>query len=82
MAENKREAQIDLLCACATLAANGRWHAPHIHPNGVWDLVEAGLITPQKKLTLAGRMTLFLLGKADDPLNASQDQHITILRRD
>ena len=37
------------------------------YPNCGWDLVQSGFCTPDKKITMAGRAALFLLGKGDDP---------------
>jgi len=66
----KRADQIRMLKACAVFTENGAWAVGPSYPNCAWDLVEMGLITPGKEITMSGRAALFLLSEGSDPLAA------------
>ncbi len=69
----KRVAQIEMLHSCAVFSKTGLWVCHTSYPNCAWDLVEAGLISPSKKITIAGQAALFLLEKGADPLPGLQN---------
>ncbi|UWR10963.1 hypothetical protein [Sulfitobacter mediterraneus] len=71
MSDFKRECQIKMLKACAQYSETGVWSGEIYYPNCAWDMVEMGLVTPSKEVTLAGRVALFLLGEGEDPLSQS-----------
>lgn len=68
MPESRRFAQIVMLRACADFTSSGVWVAPPTYSNCAWDMIEAGLIKPDKRITLSGRVTLFMLGEGPDPM--------------
>lgn len=68
MSESRRFAQIAMLRACARFTSSGVWVAPPTYPNCAWDMIEAGLIRPDKRITLSGRVALFMLGEGPDPM--------------
>lgn len=63
----KRSDQIRLLEACAEFEKKGTFPPMFSYPNCGWDLVRQGLVTQDKKLTIAGRAALWFLDKGDDP---------------
>ncbi|UWR13398.1 hypothetical protein [Sulfitobacter mediterraneus] len=71
MDEVKRAGQIRMLKACAVFTESGAWAVGPCYPNCAWDLVEMGLITPGKEITMSGRAALFLLSEGSDPLVAT-----------
>lgn len=64
--ELKRADQISLLETCLKYADTGEWSGIFTYPNCGYDLVRQELVTKDKKITLAGRAALWLLGKAPD----------------
>jgi hypothetical protein len=63
----KRSDQIAMLETCRVYTDTGIWKGIFSYPNCGWDLVCSGLVTADKKITVAGRAALFLLEKGDDP---------------
>ena len=70
--EIKKSDQIKMLETCRTYTDTGEWKGMFSYPNAGWDLVQQGLVTEDKKITIAGRAALWMLGKGDDPLPASK----------
>ena len=68
----KQSDQIALLEKCRNYTDTGKMEGIFCYPNCGWDLVQCGLATGDKKITIAGRAALFLLGKGDDPLPESK----------
>lgn len=68
MDEIKKSDQIALLQACQVFTDTGKWKGLFSYPNCGWDLVQAGVVTADKKVTLAGRAALWFLGKGEDPI--------------
>lgn len=76
MSEEKRAAYIRMLKATAHNTDKGVWVAPPVCHNCAWELAEAGLVTPSREITLAGRIALFLLNEGPDPAH----QHHRIMQ--
>ena len=68
----KQSDQIALLEVCKIHTDTGEWKGVFTYPACGWDLVQSGLVTEDQKITTAGRATLFLLGKGEDPLPESK----------
>ena len=66
----KRSDQIHLLEICARVMDTGEQEGTFTYPNCGYDLVQQGLATEDRKVTIAGRATLWLLGKGADPTNS------------
>ena len=66
----KRNDQISLLEICAKFTDTGEWEGAFTYPNCGYDLVQRDLVTEDKKITNAGRVVLWLLGKGPDPTNS------------
>jgi len=62
----KRSDQIRLLEAVRDFTDTGKLEGIFTYPNCGWDLVRQGLVTEDKKITDAGRVALWLLGKGPD----------------
>jgi hypothetical protein len=63
----KMSDQISMLEVCKVFTDTGEWRGIFSYPNAGWDLVCQGLVTKDKKITVAGRAALWFLGKCDDP---------------
>lgn len=63
----KRRDQISLLEMVRSFTDTGEWKGMFTYPDCGVDLVRQGLATEDKKITMAGRAALFLLGKGPDP---------------
>lgn len=63
----KQNDQIRLLEALARETDTGEFTPMFAYPNCGWDLVQSGFCTQDRKITMAGRAALFLLGKGEDP---------------
>lgn len=74
----KRSDQIKLLEACAEFEKTGEWRGSFTYPNCGWDLVRQGLVTPDRKLTTAGRAALWFLDKGEDPTDGASSVTFTI----
>jgi hypothetical protein len=72
MGDMKKPDQIALLEACRNYTDTGEWKGLFTYPNCGWDLVQSGLVTEDKKITVAGRAALWFLGKGDDPTPTSK----------
>lgn len=70
--EVKRADQILLLELCRDFTDSGLWKGTFTYPQCGWDLVCSELVTADKKITTAGRATLYLLGKGVDPMPQSK----------
>lgn len=68
----KMSDQIALLEACKVFTDTGEWKGLFSYPNCGWDLVQSGLVTEDKKITISGRAALWFLGKGEDPIPASK----------
>lgn len=68
----KMSDQISMLEACKIFTDTGEWNGIFSYPNAGWDLVRQGLVTEDKKITIAGRAALWFLNKGDDPLPESK----------
>ena len=64
--------QIAMLQACAAFTDSGEWKGIFTYPNCGWDLVQSGLVTEDKKITISGRAALYLLNKGPDPFIESK----------
>lgn len=70
----KRSDQLKMLEACLKFTETGEWEGMFFtYPNCGWDLVQQGLATEDKKITMAGRAALWFLEKGPDPLPESKD---------
>lgn len=67
----KRADQISLLEICAKFTDTGEWEGTFTYPNCGYDLMQQGLVTNDKKITNAGKVALWLLGKGPDPTNSN-----------
>jgi hypothetical protein len=65
--ELKRRDQEGLLQACLNFTDSGEWAGMFTYPSCGYDLVVQGLVTEDRKITMAGRAALWLLGKGADP---------------
>ena len=74
----KRSDQIKLLEACAEFEKTSKFPPMLSYPNCGWHLVQQGLVTPDKKLTIAGRAALWLLDKGDDPTDGGSSISLSI----
>ena len=63
----KRSDQISMLETVSSFTSTGEWKGLFTYPNCGYDLIRQGLATDDKKITMAGRAALFLLGKGPDP---------------
>jgi hypothetical protein len=73
MADNdsiKRNDQISLLEEAFKFTQTGKFEGVFTYPGCGYDLVKQGLATEDKKITMAGRAALWLLGKAPDPTDS------------
>ena len=70
----KRNDQIRLLEIVAKFTDTGEWGGTFTYPNCGWDLVKQGLATESKKITEAGRIALWLLGKGPDQTDSKAVQ--------
>lgn len=68
--ELKRNDQIKLLQICRDYTDTGDWKGTFTYPNCGVDLVKQGLVTEDRKITQAGRVSLWLLGKGEDPTDS------------
>jgi len=62
----KQKDQIHLLEICAKFTDTGEWEGTFTYPNAGYDLVQQGLVTEDKKITIAGRAVLWFLDKGPD----------------
>lgn len=74
----KKSDQIRLLEACAELEATGNFPRIFTYPNCGWDLVRQGLVTQDRKLTVAGKAALWFLDKGDDPTDGASSVSFSI----
>lgn len=66
----KKADQIAMLEACRTFTDTGEWKGLFSYPGAGWDLVQQQLVTQDKKITIAGRAALWMLGKGEDPTSS------------
>lgn len=78
MADMKRSDQIALLETSRIFTDTGEWKGLFTYPGCGVDLVTSGLATEDGKITVAGRATLFLLGRGDDPTETKASVTFTI----
>lgn len=76
----KRSDQICLLNACAEFERTGKFPPMFSYPNCGWHLVQQGLVTPDAKLTIAGKAALWLLDMGDDPTGGGSSISFSIHR--
>ena len=69
--EIKRNDQIRLLETVQKHTDTGEWEGGFTYPNCGYDLVQQGLATEDKKITMPGRAALWLLGKGEDPTDSA-----------
>ncbi len=62
--------QVALLEKVLIFTDTGKFEGIFTYPNCGWDLVMQGLATEDRKITVAGRAELWLLGKGSDPTNS------------
>lgn len=74
----KKSDQIRLLEACAKFEETGQFPPVFSYPNCGWDLVRQGLVTQDRKLTIAGKAALWLLDKGDDPTDGGSSVSFSI----
>ncbi len=74
----KQGDQIRLLEALARETDTGESTPMFTYPNCGWDLVQSGFCTQDRKITMAGRAALFLLGKGADPTEGGSSITFTI----
>lgn len=75
----KRADQIALLKVVLQLEQTGEWKGIFTYPNCGWDLVQSGLVTEDKKLTVAGKAVLYLLGDDScDPTSGKSFQEFSV----
>ena len=67
MDDLKRLDQIKLLELCDKFTKTNEWEGTFTYPNCGYDLVQQGLVSEDKKITMSGRAALFLLSKGEDP---------------
>ena len=68
----KKSDQIEMLKTCRTFTDTGEWKGMFSYPGCGWDLVKSGLVTEDKKITVAGRAALWFLDEGDDPIPESK----------
>jgi len=56
-----------MLEASLKFTETGEWKGMFSYPNCGWDLVQQGLVTEDKRITMSGRAALWLLEKGPDP---------------
>ena len=74
--ELKQSDQVRLLEVCQKYTDTGVWAGIFSYPNCGCDLVQQGLVSEEKKITVAGRAVLWFLGKGDDPTDSKAVQEI------
>jgi len=57
---------------------SGEWDGVFTYPTCGCDLVTQGLATEDKKITIAGRAALWMLGKGTDPTSSKSFETISI----
>jgi hypothetical protein len=76
--EIKRSDQIRLMEACAEFEKTGSFPPMFSYPNCGWDLVRQGLVTQDRKLTVAGKAALWFLDKGEDPTDGGSSISFSI----
>lgn len=66
----KRSDQIRLLEVVRDYTITDEWNGIFTYPNCGVDLVRQGLATEDRKITSAGLVALWLLGKGEDPTDS------------
>ena len=74
----KRGDQVRLLTACASFTETGVFEGMFTYPDCGWDLVQQGLATEDRKITMAGKAVLWLLEKGPDPTKSKAVQTFKI----
>ena len=74
----KQVDQIALLEACLKFTECGIFLSLFTYPQCGWDLVRQGLVTEDRKITIAGRALLFHLDKCPDPTTTKTCIEFTI----
>lgn len=74
----KQSDQIALLKIVREYTDEGKWSGCFTYPNCGPDLLKSGLATEDKKITMAGRAALFLLGEGPDPTPGASFQTFEI----
>ncbi len=74
----KQKDQIAMLEACKEFTDYGKNLNLFSYPNCGWDLVQQGLVTEDKKITIAGRAALWFLDKGDDPTNSASSVTVNL----
>lgn len=74
----KRLDQIALLKTCRDFTDTGEWHGIFCYSNCGGDLLRQGLVTEDKKITIAGRAALYLLNEGDDPTQSKSFEEFVI----
>lgn len=76
--EIKRTDQTHMLEKCRDFTKTGEWKAGFFYPNCFDDLVTQGLINQYGRITAAGRVALFLMGKGEDQTDSKAVQTFKI----
>ncbi len=74
----KRNDQINLLKRWLIFSDNGEFTGCFPYPQCGYDLVQQGLVTEDKKITVAGRACLWLLEKSEDPTKSKVSEVLTL----
>jgi hypothetical protein len=74
----KKSDQIRLLERSRDYTDSGNFDGCFTYPNCGWDLVQQGLVTKDRKITIAGRAALWLLGKGSDPTSSKAVEVFTL----
>lgn len=77
----KMSDQKTMLDACRIFTDTGEWKPMFSYPGCGWDLVQCGLVTEDKKITVAGRWALWVLGKGEDPTDSKSFVEISLPQR-
>jgi len=67
----KQKDQIAMLEAARDFTDGKEFPGMFSYPECGWDLVQQGLATEDRKITIAGRAALWFLDKGDDPTDSA-----------
>jgi hypothetical protein len=75
----KQKDQIAMLKGCLAFTKYGKFPPMFSYPNCGWDLVQQGLATQDKEITIAGKALLWHLGEInEDPTDGASSETFNI----